>query len=59
MIALSPPSCRTRVSNTVYPFSRSPFKYASNTLRSAVPSICLRTNSLTSYDIVVDERDVP
>jgi hypothetical protein len=35
MIALSP-SCRICVSSTVYPFSRSPFKYASSTFRSDV-----------------------
>ena len=49
MIALNP-IWRIRVSKVVYPFSRSPFKYASRILRSDLPSISLRT---MSYDIVV------
>jgi len=37
------PIFRMRNRTAVYPFSRSPFKYASMILRSELPSISLRT----------------
>jgi hypothetical protein len=51
MIAFSP-SCRIRHSKTLYPLRRSPFKYASSTRRSDLPSISLRTISHTCNDMV-------
>jgi hypothetical protein len=51
MIAFNP-NCRIRHNSTLYPFRRSPFKYASSTRRSDFPSISLRTISHTCNDMV-------
>jgi hypothetical protein len=51
MIAFNP-IVRMRQSRVLYPLRRSPFRYASKTRRSDVPSISLRTILNTCHSIV-------
>jgi hypothetical protein len=51
MIAFSP-IVRMRQSRVLYPLRRSPFRYASKTRRSDVPSISFRTMLATCHSIV-------
>jgi hypothetical protein len=51
MIAFNP-IVRMRQSRVLYPLRRSPFRYASKTRRSDVPSISFRTMLATCHSIV-------
>jgi hypothetical protein len=46
------PIVRMRQSRVLYPLRRSPFRYASKTRRSDVPSISFRTTLTTRHSIV-------